>query len=280
MMFHVEQNKKNLHCETKDYLVTGKKFKVYLDQNNIIGKTYPVPQKDEMDKYYESEGYYPHSLNKKTLLTFLYKMVRKHMHLKRLTWMKGYLKNNTSVLDYGCGSGDFVKYLRSKSIDAYGYEPNYNFCEHDFLTNQEGWKKIKYEVIVLWHVLEHIHNPFDLIQRLKKRLKKKGKIFVAIPNFKSFDSKYYGKYWAGYDTPRHLWHFSRKGIGLMAKKNNLKILKVKSLHLDSIYVSYLSEKYKRSPFPLLIGIVIGCISILKSLFTKESSSFLFVLKKA
>ena len=83
-MFHVEQNKKNLHCETKDYLVTGKKFKVYLDQNNTIGKTYPVPQKDEMGKYYESEGYYPHSLNKKTLLTFLYKMVRKYMHLKRL----------------------------------------------------------------------------------------------------------------------------------------------------------------------------------------------------
>ncbi len=280
MMFHVEQNKKKLHCETKDYLVTGEKFKVYLDQNNVIGKTYPVPQKEEMDKYYESEVYYPHSLNKKNLLTFLYTITRRYMHLKRLTWMRGYLENGTSVLDYGCGSGDFVKYLRSKSIDAYGYEPNYNFCEQDFLTNQEGWTNKKYEVIVLWHVLEHIHNPFDLIQSLKKRLNKNGKIFIAIPNFKSFDSKYYGKYWAGYDTPRHLWHFSRKGIGLMAKENNFKILKVKSLHLDSIYVSCLSEKYKRSHFPLLIGIIIGCISILKSLFTKESSSFLFVLKKA
>ena len=279
MMFHVEQNKKNLHCETKDYLVTGEKFKVYLDQNNIIGKTHPVPQKEEMDKYYESEDYYPHSLNKKNSLTFLYTITRKYMHLKRLMWMRGYLKNNTSVLDYGCGSGDFVKYLRSKSIDAYGYEPNYNFYEHDFLTNQKGWKNKKYEVIVLWHVLEHIHNPFDLIQSLKKRLNKKGKVFIAIPNFKSFDSKYYGKYWAGYDTPRHLWHLSRKAIGLIAKENNFKILKVKSLHLDSIYVSYLSEKYKRSPFPLLIGTIIGCISILKSLFTKESSSFLFVLKK-
>ena len=280
MMFHVEQNKKKLHCETKDYLVTGEKFKVYLDQNNVIGKTYPVPQKEEMDKYYESEVYYPHSLNKKNLLTFLYTITRRYMHLKRLTWMRGYLENGTSVLDYGCGSGDFVKYLRSKSIDAYGYEPNYNFCEQDFLTNQEGWTNKKYEVIVLWHVLEHIHNPFDLIQSLKKRLNKNGKIFIAIPNFKSFDSKYYGKYWAGYDTPRHLWHFTRKGIGLMAKENNFKILKVKSLHLDSIYVSCLSEKYKRSHFPLLIGIIIGCISILKSLFTKESSSFLFVLKKA
>ena len=279
MMFHVKQNKKNLLCETKDYLVTGERFKVYLDQNNIIGKTHPVPQTEEMGKYYESEDYYPHSLNKKNLLTFLYKIIRKYMRLKRLMWMRGYLKNSTSVLDYGCGSGDFVKYLRSKSIDAYGYEPNYNFCEHDFLTNQEGWKNKKYEVIVLWHVLEHIHNPFDLIQSLKKRLNKKGKILIAIPNFKSFDSKYYGKFWAGYDTPRHLWHFSRKGMGLMAKENNFKILKVKSLHLDSIYVSYLSEKYKRSLFPLLIGIIIGCISILKSLFTKESSSFLFVLKK-
>ena len=278
-MFHVKQNKKNLLCETKDYLVTGERFKVYLDQNNIIGKTHPVPQIEKMGKYYESEDYYPHSLNKKNLLTFLYKIIRKYMRLKRLMWMRGYLKNSTSVLDYGCGSGDFVKYLRSKSIDAYGYEPNYNFFEHDFLTNQEGWKNKKYEVIVLWHVLEHTHNPFDLIQSLKKRLNKKGKILIAIPNFKSFDSKYYGKFWAGYDTPRHLWHFSRKGMGLMAKENNFKILKVKSLHLDSIYVSYLSEKYKRSLFPLLIGIIIGCISILKSLFTKESSSFLFVLKK-
>ena len=121
---------------------------------------------------------------------------------------------------------------------------------------------------------------FLQIQRLKKRLNRGGKLFIAIPNFKSFDSKYYGEYWAGYDTPRHLWHFSRESIRLIAKKINYVLFKEKSLHLDSIYVSYLSEKYKRSPFPLLIGIIIGCISILKSLFTKESSSFLFVLKKA
>ena len=280
MMFHVEQNKKNLHCETKDYLVTGEKFKVYMDQNNIIGKTHPVPQKEEMHKYYESEDYYPHSLNKKNLLTFLYKIIRKKMHLKRLTWIRGYLKNSISVLDYGCGSGDFVKFLRSKSIDAYGYDPNYNFCEYDFLTNKEGWKRKKYDIIILWHVLEHIHNPFVLIQSLKKRLNKEGKIFIAVPNFKSFDSKYYGKYWAGYDTPRHLWHFSRESISLIAKKINCVIFKEKRLHLDSIYVSYLSEKHKSSPFPLLIAIIIGCISILKSHFTKESSSFLFVLKKA
>ena len=78
------------------------------------------------------------------------------MHLKRLIWMRSYLKKNTRVLDYGCGSGDFVKYLRSKSIDAYGYEPRHDFCEHDFLTNEKIWKNKKYDIIILWHVLEHI----------------------------------------------------------------------------------------------------------------------------
>ena len=65
MMFHVEQSKKNLHCETKDYLVSGQNFRIYLDKNGIIGKTAPAPKRLEMNKYYQSRDYYPHSLNKK-----------------------------------------------------------------------------------------------------------------------------------------------------------------------------------------------------------------------
>ena len=276
MMFHVKQNKKKFLCETKDYLATGERFKVFLDDKEVVGKTIPVPKKAEMYKYYKSEGYLPHSLNKKNFLTFVYSATRKCMHRKRFLWMKSYLKESTKVLDYGCGSGGFVKYLRDKSVNAYGYDPNVEFNmfgKFDFLTNRQLWENKKYDIIVLWHVLEHVHSPFALIQNLKKRLNKNGKIFIAIPNFKSFDSKYYGKYWAGYDTPRHLWHFSRKSIHLIAKKYNFKIFKEKSLHLDSIYVSYLSEKHKGSNFPVLLGSIIGLTSILKSLFTRECSSF-------
>ena len=282
-MFHVEQKDKTLLYETRDHLATGEVFKIFLDENKIIGKTIPVPKRREMYKYYDTKNYYPHSLNKRNALTFIYSITRKHMHRKRLVWMKSDLKNNARVLDYGCGSGDFVKFLRNKSINAYGYDPNTKFSALDksnFLNNRETWDNKTYDIIVLWHVLEHVHNPFFLIQRLKKRLNKNGKIFVAIPNFKSFDSKYYGKYWAGYDTPRHLWHFSRKSIHLIAKKYNFKIFKEKSLHLDSIYVSYLSEKHKGSYFPIFLGSIIGFISIIKSLFTKESSSFLFVFIKS
>ena len=196
--------------------------------------------------------------------------------------MKSYLKESTNVLDYGCGSGGFVKYLRDKSINAYGYDPIVQYDalgESDFLTNRQIWENKKYDIIFLWHVLEHTHNPLALVQNLKKRLNKNGKIFIAIPNFKSFDSKYYGKYWAGLDTPRHLWHFSRKSIQMIAKKYNFDIFNEKRLYLDSIYVSYLSEKYKRNHFPIFFGSIIGLISIFKSLFTRESSSFLFVLKE-
>ncbi len=282
MMFHVEQNEKNLHCETKDYLVTGENFKIYLDQNNIIGKTFPVPKKAAMHKYYNSSGYYPHSLNKKSFLGLLYDTSRRLMHRKKLIWMNSHLKLNSKVLDYGCGSGEFVKYLRGKSINAYGYDPNIKFnCDDlpNYLTHTDSWKRQKYEIIFLWHVLEHTHNPFDLIESLKKHLNKNGKIYIAIPNFKSYDSKYYGKYWAGYDLPRHLWHFSRKSIYLLAKKNNFKIKKEKSLFLDAIYVSFLSEKNKSSLMPLCRGILIGFFSIFDSLLKKESSSLLFILEK-
>ena len=283
MMFHVKQNKKKFLCETKDYLATGERFKVFLDDKEVVGKTIPVPKKAEMYKYYKSEGYLPHSLNKKNFLTFVYSATRKYMHRKRFLWMKSYLKESTKVLDYGCGSGGFVKYLRDKSVNAYGYDPNVEFNmfgKFDFLTNRQLWENKKYDIIVLWHVLEHVHSPFALIQNLKKRLNKNGKIFIAIPNFKSFDSKYYGKYWAGLDTPRHLWHFSRKSIYMIAKKYNFAIFNEKSLYLDSIYVSYLSEKHKGSNFPVLLGSIIGFTSIFKSLFTRESSSFLFILKES
>ena len=280
-MFHVKQNKKNLHCETQDYLVTGEVFQVYLDEKKIIGKTIPVPKKEEMYKYYDSNQYLPHFSNKNNLMAILYSMAKKYMHRKKLGWMRRHLKHNSSVLDYGCGTGDFVRYLRAKSIKAYGYDPNIKFNSSDsvFLTNDPTWGKNKYDIIFLWHVLEHTHNPFVLFQSLKKSLNKNGKIFIAIPNFKSFDSKYYRKYWAGYDLPRHIWHFSRKSIYKIAKQNNFKIHKEKKLILDAIFVSFLSEKHKSSFFPLLQGLIIGAISIFLSFFTKESSSFLFVFNK-
>lgn len=282
MMFHVEQNENNFHCEAKDHLVTGESFKIYFDEFKSIGKTIPFPKKEEMFKYYLSGSYRPHSLNKRSLIDSIYAHARNHMHRKRLMWMKSYLSHRSNVLDYGCGSGDFVRFLKSKAINAYGYDPNVNFNKMntpDCLTNKEDWKHRKYDIIVLWHVLEHIHDPLLLLGELKKTLNEKGKIFIAVPNFKCFDSKYYGEHWAGYDLPRHLWHFSRKAIHRIAGFCGFKIQKEKSLYLDSIYFSYLSEKYMKSPFPLLKGSIIGIISIFKSFFSREGSSLFLVFNK-
>ena len=174
-----------------------------------------------------------------------------------------------------------VKHLRGNSINAYGYDPNINFHVDgfpDYLTASEAWKNKKYDIIFLWHVLEHIHNPFELIEILKKNLNKDGLIFIAIPNFKSYDSRHYGKYWAGLDAPRHLWHFSRKSIYRIAEKNEFKIINKKNLHLDSIYVSCMSEKNNQETtfFSWHLGwLPFNYYEFLQD----ESSSFLFVFKK-
>ena len=186
MMFHVEQNKKTLHFETKDHLVTGESFQIHFDESKIIGKTIPVPKKGEIHKYYNSDEYLPHQINKRSLLGSVYTTIRKYMHRKKLKWMKHYLKEGSNVLDYGCGSGEFVRFLRRKSVNAYGYDPNIKFNlddESNYLTNKTNWKNKKYDIIILWHVLEHTHDPFSLIKSLRLRLNKSGKIFIAIPNF-------------------------------------------------------------------------------------------------
>ena len=176
-MFHVEQNKKNLHCETKDYLVTGERFRVYLDENKIIGKTIPVPKKAEMYKYYDSNQYLPHSLNKKNFMTILYSVVKKQMHRKKLGWMSGHLKQNSNVLDYGCGSGDFVKYLRSRSVRAYGYDPNIKFSSNEpaYLTNNSTWEKKKIRHHFSLACFRTHPQPIYFASKSKKKSKQKRK---------------------------------------------------------------------------------------------------------
>ena len=149
-MFHVEQNENTFLCETRDYLATGETFKIFLDENKIIGKTSPFPKKEEMDKYYESEDYYPHTITKKTIISSLYAIARKYMHRKKFIWMKRYLKENSNVLDFGCGSGDFVDFLRHKSVNAYGYDPKTKFNKPGspkYLTDKEIWRNEKYDII-------------------------------------------------------------------------------------------------------------------------------------
>jgi 2-polyprenyl-3-methyl-5-hydroxy-6-metoxy-1,4-benzoquinol methylase len=130
----------------------------------------------------------------------------------------------------------------------------------------------------MWHVLEHVPNLEDQISELKRLLKPDGTLVVAVPNFKSFDAGYYGNFWAAYDVPRHLWHFSKTAIQGLFQKQDLNLIQVLPMKFDSFYVSLLSEKYKTGKMNYFTAFRIGWLSNLKAKRSKEFSSHIYVLK--
>ena len=144
-----------------------------------------------------------------------------------------------------------------------------------------------FDVITLWHVLEHVHDLHGYLQQFKKLLKKDGQLVIAVPNYTSFDASVYKEYWAAYDVPRHLYHFSPLSMKLLIDKNGMRIAELKPMWFDSFYVSFLSSRYKDARSSDKPGITNwfaaswnGFISNLAALFDKKKcSSVIYIISK-
>ena len=135
-----------------------------------------------------------------------------------------------------------------------------------------------FDMISMWHVLEHVPDLDKQIKELKRLLKPTGTLIIAVPNFKSFDAKHYGKFWAAYDVPIHFWHFSKTAIKLLFEKEEMKLEKVLPMKFDSFYVSLLSEKYKSGKMNFVKAFFIGLQSNWKAKNNFEYSSHIYILK--
>lgn len=278
-MEHLAKNK------VKDFLVTGEEFSLVLDSEiPEMLRTMPRPFPHELHKYYESSAYISHTDAERNFTEKIYQKVKKY----NLAYKKKLLSrfSPTSVLDYGCGTGSFVAYLHTSGISAYGYEPHDNAINiakqklrNSLLTREEAFSK-KYDIITLWHVLEHIPNYDLILSELKKCLTPGGRIIIAVPNYHSYDAKFYKNYWAAYDVPRHLWHFTSKSIQSIAKKFGTIIEYTMPMYFDAFYVSLLSEKYKgtNKVLAFLRAMLIGGVSNTKAIFSGQYSSIIYVLK--
>ncbi len=253
--------------------------------------TQDSPEESEAGRYYESEDYISHSDSKKGMTDNAYQFVRKIM----LNWKKNLIRKITghssgSILDIGSGTGHFLNTMKKSGWDIKGVEINAKAREYaasQFNIDTIHPDKIQtlpvnsFDCITLWHVLEHFHEPFKLMEEIGRLLKSEGVAIIALPNTNSFDSKYYDKRWAAYDVPRHLWHFNPSAFSLFAFKNKFSIAKKRYLPFDVFYISILSEKYRGSGFPVLSGIVNGLIFSIRSLSNKSgSSSMIYILKKS
>ncbi|AFL80717.1 methyltransferase family protein [Aequorivita sublithincola DSM 14238] len=278
------ENHKTTYLSVKDYLVSGEPFDLIYDPALDFLKTFPQPNPEELPRYYESQNYISHTDEKKGLLSGIYQLV-KSWSLKKKTKLIFNLNGEVgSLLDIGSGTGDFLKTAKDKGWKVSGMEPNESAAKLalekgiHLKTSLEEFEGIQFDVVTLWHVLEHIPNLEETVQKLASLVKPNGSLIIAVPNFKSYDAKHYGKYWAAYDAPRHLWHFSKEAIKSFFS-DNFTLQKIEPMIFDSFYVSLLSEKYKTGNEFSLKAFWIGFQSNLKAKRSKEYSSHIYCFKK-
>lgn len=279
------QNHEKKYLSVKDYLVSGKSFDLVHDTDLDFLKTFPQPQVEELPQYYESQEYISHTDEKRGLISSLYQLVKKWSLQKKAKLILQQLGVVGSLLDVGAGTGDFLKVAKEKGWQVHGMEPNKNAAKLalekgiDLKASLNDFEGKQFDVVTLWHVLEHIPDLEETILKLAALVKPQGALIIAVPNFKSFDARHYGKFWAAYDVPRHLWHFSKESMkNLFAENFHLK--KIEPMIFDSFYVSLLSEKYKTGRKFSLKAFWIGLLSNIKAKRSKEYSSHIYCFKKS
>ncbi len=279
------QNHEKKYLSVKDYLVSGESFDLIYDPTLDFLKTSPQPKTEDLPKYYESQDYISHTDENRGLFSSVYQLVKKWSLQKKSKLIFSQNNEIGTLLDIGAGTGDFLKVAKEIGWQVQGMEPNKNALK---LASEKGielksslndFEGKQFDVITLWHVLEHIPNLEETIIKLSNLVKPNGSLIIAVPNFKSFDAKHYGKFWAAFDVPRHLWHFSKESIQKLFSEN-FKLEKVEPMIFDSFYVSLLSEKYKTGNKFSLKAVWIGLLSNLKAKRTKEYSSHIYCLRKA
>lgn len=277
--------------ESKDHSVSQELFSIWECSDCTVRFTQDIPAADSIGKYYKSENYISHSNTSKGIVNRLYHIVRKRTlksKQKLISAISGISKGD--LLDVGAGVGIFASHMKQQGWNVSGLEPDEDTRKRAYA--QAGivledtsvmftWPAEKFDIITLWHVLEHVHDMHGYLNRLKDLLKSGGKMFIAVPNYKSYDAGYYKEFWAAYDVPIHLYHFSPSGMEMLLKKHGLRLESIWPMWYDSFYVSMLSEKYKKGSGGLIMGLLIGAISNLKALVNRKScSSLIYVVSRS
>ena len=279
--------KSNVYITVKDHSVSSEEFQLLVNSEFGYLETSPQPSPDKLPEYYKSEEYISHTDTKRNLFEKVYHAIRKISLKRKLKLINSFQSEGKNLLDVGCGTGDFLQIAQQKKWTVFGIEPNEdarqiaNSKTNNSVFNIEKlleFPKHSFDVISLWHVLEHLPNLDEHISILISLLNENGTLIIAVPNYKSYDAKYYKNFWAAFDVPRHLWHFSQESISKLFSKENMKVVETHPMKFDSYYVSLLSEKYKSGWMNIFNAFRIGFASNLKAKRSGENSSLIYVIK--
>ena len=278
----------SLFLKTGDYFLTREEFIIQQCDGCGFKFVNPRPDKGEIGRYYQSEEYISHDAKKANLFSRIYKLARVHAIKGKYGIVAGHAHAG-KILDIGCGTGEFLHYCKSRGLEVTGVEPNDKAREYARKVNgievfnelgEAGISNPTYGCITMWHVLEHVSLLNERMQEVKRVLKDDGVLFIAVPNRISFDATHYGEFWAAFDVPRHLYHFTPETMGELIKKHGFAIVSFLPMKFDSFYVSMLSEKYKNGSSNLLKALYTGLKSNIKANSRRhDHSSMIYVIRK-
>jgi 2-polyprenyl-3-methyl-5-hydroxy-6-metoxy-1,4-benzoquinol methylase len=276
-------NKKHFLTVT-DYSVSKEVFDLYHDEELDMLITHSQPSLDVLGKYYESADYISHTDSKRSLFEKAYHFVKGIALKNKLNLINSLQPNKGKILDIGAGTGEFLSVAQQDGWQTTGVEPSDKAKQIainkgvSFVEAIAQLEDRSFDVITMWHVLEHVPDLDHQIKELKRLLKPTGSLIIAVPNFKSFDAQHYGKFWAAYDVPIHFWHFSKTAIQKLFQKEQMELVKILPMKFDSFYVSLLSEKYKTGRMNFVKAFFIGLWSNIKGKSDLEYSSHIYILK--
>ena len=274
----------------KDYTVSGEKFTIAECSSCRLRFTKDAPGAATIAPYYKSENYISHTDTAKGIVNRVYHLVRKTTLVqKRKLIEKATAIKSGNILDVGSGTGAFPNEMKKNGWKTTALEPEADARKLAWdlynleLTDSTQLYQLPgdhFDAITLWHVLEHVHDVAGYVQQLKRVLKNDGRIFIAVPNYTSIDATIYKEYWAAYDVPRHLYHFSPKALNALVKQHGFTIAGHKPMWFDSFYVSMLSEQYKTGKNNLFDAFWNGLRSNIRTMNNvKRCSSVIYIIKK-
>ncbi|GGN15139.1 methyltransferase [Dyadobacter beijingensis] len=287
-----QQSSFSNYLNVEDYTVSHKEFTIQQCNSCYFLFTNPRPSESTIGAYYESQDYISHHDEAKDLMSKVYTSVRNHTIEQKVKLINSLVQPKGKLLDIGCGTGNFLSAVKQDGWQTFGTEPDagardiaskrvgatiFGSIEEDTLGAEQ------FDIISMWHVLEHVHKLNETIDWLQKHLKPNGRIIIAVPNPQSYDAVKYGRFWAAYDVPRHLYHFTRATMKNLVQRHGLAVKKILPMWFDSFYVSMLSTKYKHTKMNIVESALTGFQSNLKGRSSTDkdlnTSSLIYIISK-